>query len=275
MPGQRVDTDVAKALLGLVACTLMTACESTPPSCLEPRASDATQCTSLRDEAIELDRQRPLGELEAHCEASCIDAWIVTVKGYASLADVPLLGKLRRVDVLKIDVDPITDLRGLENIESLQQLSLEGTELFYGRQPPAKFSSLQGLKLREINTLRFKDTFAALTGSELQQIGRLGLSNVADMELDVGPLNPRALELDGADRLATVRLGSGPMTDVVVDANPALAALEWDAALRVTGSVSITRNRAFSNCLAIEFANATRGSRDAGADNFYGNGPCP
>lgn len=275
MTEQTIHHNVRRILLGLL--TTLAAASCSPRAardCFTP--ASGTACTAVDGGVLLLSKDKPLDDLEVYCESECLDVTRgVVVDGFSSLADAPLVAKLRNVGSLQLYVDTLTDLQGIESITSLDSLSLRGMARRGGKAPPARFSSLRGLQVESLRSLSLSDTFAVLDGAELNHVEKLSLDNVASTELDVSKLNPAEINVSVSNELISLRLGNGPMKTVVIDGNAVLTTLEWDPTLRVSDTVRIISNDALSSCRALDFANQTRGSRAIGSDTLRDNGPCP
>lgn len=249
---------------------------ASPPSCFTARPETIATCTAVTEDTLSFVSGEPADEFEKYCESDCLDVnGAVVISGYARLADVPLLAKMRHVFALRIYVDTLSNLEGLESIESVVSLGLRGSARRGGEQPAAVFSSLRGLRTSSLTSLSFMDTFAVFSGSELREVEMIDLENVAGPEVDVSEINPTALSLSRSPEVARLRLGAGPMTEVTIERNAGLKSFEWPPALRVSKAVWIETNPELSSCRVLDFANDTRGSRPIGNDTLRGNGPCP
>ena len=265
-------TTGAWLLLSLMALSL--SCTA-PPDCFTPRPAAPSSCVTLERLSLVLRAGEFSPELESLCSHECIDhAGLLSVQGYTSLTEVPLLAKMREVGDLEVFVDTVTDLRGLESVR-VKALSLQGNARRGGVEPPARLSSLQGLRQESLPVLVLSDTYGTLSGSELRHVDRLSLSNVGAVDIDVSSFTLGTLVVSSSHELQSIRLGGGTMGEVNLQANSELTSREWDPSLRVTSRVDISRNRRLSTCRARAFADATRDTRDAGTDRVEANGPCP
>ncbi len=91
----------------------------------------------------------PLPDVEDLCRHTCIETTVpVQVGGYASLTEVPVLGRIRKAKDLTIETDGLRDLDGLQNLEEVGLLTVRSTN-----QSADQFRSLVGLSVKKINSL--------------------------------------------------------------------------------------------------------------------------
>ncbi|MGV3625151.1 MAG: hypothetical protein ACO1OB_30305 [Archangium sp.] len=264
------------ARLLLVSVVVGAAACGEPANCFEARKRDAISCDTIDADTLVFEASNPRTDIADYCQSECLDfGGVVVIGGYETLSDVPLLAKLRSAFALVIQVDTLTDLTGLEAVESVSLLSLRGSARITEEEPAARFSSLRGFGPKTLDQLVMSDMYGALTGSQLERVNSIGFRNVAMTEADFSELNPTSVTVNSFSEVGTIRFGASPMTEVLIENNPALLALEWDPLLRVSKSVRIVGNGSLSNCRAVEFGAQTNGGRDAGLDKIADNGPCP
>lgn len=259
---------------GALAAALLSCSPQAPAECFSPRPMGIDTCDVIEGTVLALDTRDEHLDIDAYCSSQCLDVnGVVIVRGYKSLKDAPLLAKIRNVVVLKLYVDTLTDLQGLEALK-VERLSLVGEARQLDREPEANFTSLRGLEQDSLDSLSITNTNDVLSGSMLRHVGELSLGDVPVSSVDASALTTSSLIVADCPKVTSIRLGAEPMTVVEISRNPSLTSIKWDPALKVTESVGITHNDSLSNCQALAFATETRSGRRT-FERVSNNGPCP
>ncbi len=258
--------------------TILSACTpAVDDSCRTPRALEAIDCAVYDGGQWTFDPSRPLPELDAFCAAACVDIDApVQISGYEDLTDVPLLPKIREIRFLSINVDTLENLRGMETVDIVGSLQLEGTVALYGEAPRKNFTSMSGLTDEYIPGLTFRrtNTRVNLAASSLKRVDFVTLEEAGLVSLDLSVINPTSVNVAASHSLTSIRFGDGPMQYVSLSGNESLQQLEWPDSLIVTKRIDIDANKMLSTCLINDFLSST----DAGprrVEAIHWNGPCP
>ncbi|MGV3619859.1 MAG: hypothetical protein ACO1OB_03525 [Archangium sp.] len=206
------------------------------------------------------------------CSATCIDfAGDFAVYKPSDLRTVPLLQKLRVVDSLRISIDDLRDLSGLELVQ-VNRLWLTGNHIY----PTNTFTSFQGLTESSASDLIIEDApgLTSLDSLPARGVKALLASKVDVVNVDVSLMTDlTALRLRSNDALQSVRLGAHRMEVVALQSNRNVTTLEWGEGLTVDKS-SFSENRSLSSCRIQEFIDDVQ--PDGGNRGFVmWNGPCP
>ncbi|MDP3155622.1 MAG: hypothetical protein Q8N23_23320 [Archangium sp.] len=253
-----------------LAGVLLIACGSpAPDQCLAARDIAANDsCVVLSGNWAFFQNEQPPDYLP-HCSASCIDVdGGVTISGFRSLEEVPLLRKMRQVRALSLDVHVLANLSGLEAME-MERLILGGTG------EGDAFQSMTGLNVRQLQSLSVHQVSSSnfLSGAALERVAAASFSATGLESLDLGGLEIDQLKVESNERLSRLVVPGSAMRSVSINYNSLLSELGWDAGTSVQ-TIQIFENKSLSSCTVEAFALATKA--DGGrAPWVFANGPCP
>lgn len=238
--------------------------------CSLPRRGDEQTCDSYDGGQLRFVVGEPLSDISAYCASPCVDVFApIAIAGYEDLRKVPLLPKVRQVNGLGINLDGLRDLRGLENVDVVRQLSLSGLN---GDTSP---KTLQGLVDEEVEVVSIEQVtgLASLEGASLKRVDSLVVSRSSVQALDLRGTQMTGLSVLSNDDLHSLAISSGAMNQVWIRVNPLLSELSWSPGLTVK-NLRVDSNDALSSCLVQQFVEQT----DAGTPRMEfvsNNGPCP
>lgn len=246
-----------------------TGCASVPNECFDRRPAGAPSCASVDGGYFRFVPGEPEPDYRDLCSATCIDFnGQIDVSG-RELTEVPLLGKIRRIQGLGIDVANLTNLAGLEEIESIDELGL------FSATASETLTSLKGLKARQIGTLTLKRALG-LTGlgdAELGHIGLLSSESSGLQRLDLSAVEVDTLIVTSNARLASLSLGGRTMTGVELRGNTALVDLSWAPGIGISKYFTFSGNSSLSSCTIQRLQTEAAGPQVRPL--VQGNGPCP
>jgi hypothetical protein len=267
-----------KGVLFVVLATMVEACRpgdgATNSGCSQREFIDTGSCF-VHDAPLRL--VWPFPDVGQLCSHSCIETTsLVQVAGYSSLADVPVLGRIKKATQLLIDTNGLRNLEGLESLEEVGVLLLRSNP----EVSPDALESFRGLSVKKILSLSVEG-FSAMkslaglpAGVELSELG------VADSEFETLALSetkllgegisfrslPKLTSLDGLPSLSTVKV-------LALESNKSLVSLSaLPERLRVTQNLTVTGNPKLSQCAVDQLASRTGPTVQVAK---IGNGPCP
>lgn len=264
-----------QALKTVFFATAATLCGCSPPvpaDCLAVRDPVATDCVAIDGQNWRFVEGEPEPEYAEFCSATCIDfGGEMAIAGRDDLRAIPLLRKMRFIELLSIGHDKLTDLSGLELTE-LNRLSLSRS----GATSSSTFTSLRGLGERAPSSVVVMDAsgLTSLDALPARGLTAFQATNVGLTDVDFTGFNDlRLLNISGAESLTSVRLPSGPMQGVGFSRNGSLSRLDWAQGLALE-SASFVQNRSLSSCRIQEFIDSViPEGRNPGF--VTSNGPCP
>ncbi len=236
-------------------------------NCLAVRDPAATDCVTISGENWRFVEGEPEPDYADYCAAACVDFDAdLAIADRNDLRTVPLLRKMRFIKSLRINVDTLSDVSGLELVEA-------GMIELWALSSTTNFTSFRGLSETSTADLRVKDALGVTSLDSLPPRGlpSLSLSRTNLVDVDVTPFTElSSLRLELNDGLQSVRLGSGRMDVVSLSSNWNVSRLEWGSGLVVEGA-TFFENSKLSSCLIQDFI------ADVKADGGYvmHNGPCP
>ncbi len=239
--------------------------------CSLPRSGDEQTCDSYDGGQWSFVAGEALPDFSAYCASPCVDVFApIAIAGYADLRKVPLLPKVRLVNGLRITLDGLRDLRGLEKVDVVRELSLSGLN---GDSSP---KTLQGLADEEMEALVMEQVtgLASFEGTSFKRVDQVVVSRSSVQNLDLSGTQVTALNVLSNRDLRSLAISSGSMQQVWIRVNPLLSELSWSPGLTVRNSLSVDANGALSSCLVQQLVEQT----DAGVPRMEfirNNGPCP
>ncbi len=258
---------------------VLSACEPiVDDSCRTPRDPAATDCIVHDGASWAFNPNQPLPAIDEFCAASCVDVdTAVHISGYDDLSKVPLLPKFRRIQVLSINIDTLTDLSGMESVDIVGALKLMGSAAVTGESPAKEFTSLKGLTDEHIPKLIISrtDTRTNIADSSLQKIDHLDLDQTGLETIDVSRLNLVSMSVYLNSAITHIRLGAGQMEAINLTGNASLRQLEWPADLIISKRIHIDANEALSTCLINDFVSSTDAGTRRIEETVSRNAPCP
>ncbi|MFT3713544.1 MAG: hypothetical protein QM817_38295 [Archangium sp.] len=234
-----------------------------------PRAAGETDCAKYdATPDWRFDPAEKIAELDSLCAATCIDVpGRVVIAGYSNLRDIPLLGKLRSVQDLTIDVEGLTDLRGLEQVDVIGKL-----ELRTHGQDLTSLKSINGLVDRRMSSLKIQTVYglAELDGPKFEELDDFEAQGVGLERLDFSTLTMKSVYVR-VGALTELSIGSGTSMTISLDDIGPLTTFRWEPL--TARAINIVDNENLSSCLVDDFVTqtATRGA----VVLTNGNGPCP
>lgn len=257
-----------RSLLMLAVSAGLAACGGSD-ECTVPRTGNEETCDSYNGTQLRFIVGEPPPDVSAYCASACVDVEsFLAIAGYDDLRRVPFLAKVRRIGNLGINVDGLKNLKGLERVDIVHELSLSGLT---GETLP---KTLDGLADEEMESFWLD----AVTGLESligapKKVDSFAVTRSSLQTLDLRAVASANVSIEGNDRLQSIALGSGPLNQLTVRANPALRELTWDPGLTIRRSVRIDANTSLSSCRVQELVDQTKiGAR---SDFVLNNGPCP
>lgn len=239
--------------------------------CSLPRQGDEQTCDSYDGGQLRFVVGEPLSDVSAFCASQCVDVFApVAIAGYEDLRKVPFLPKVRLVHGLGINLDGLRDLRGLEKVDVVRELSLSGLNGDTARK------TLEGLTDEEMGSVSVEQVsgLASIEGAAIKRVDSLSVSSSSVERLDLTGVQASFLNVASNDELRSLSIASGEMQQVFVRVNPILTELAWGPGLTVRSQLRVESNGALSSCLVQQFAAQT----DAGVSRtefIRNNGPCP
>jgi hypothetical protein len=239
--------------------------------CSLPRRGDEQACDSYDGGQWSFVAGEPLPDLSAYCASPCVDVFApVAIAGYDDLRKVPILPKVRLVNSLRIGLDVLRDLRGLEKVDVVRQLTLSGLN---GDTSP---KTLEGLSDEEMEGFSIEEVsgLASFDGASLRRVVSLAVLKSSVQHLDLSGVQATFVSVTSNEDLRSLALASGEMKQLFIRINPLLTELSWNPGLTVRSHLRVESNRALSSCLVQQLAEQT----DAGVPRmefFRDNGPCP
>jgi hypothetical protein len=249
--------------------SVLAACGS--DECSSPRLGDELTCDSYDGGQLRFVVGEPLSDVSAFCASPCVDVYApIAISGYEDLRTVPLLPKVRLVHKLGINIDTLRDLRGLEKVDVVRELSLSGQNGDTSRK------TLEGLADEEMDAFSLEQVsgLANLEGSPVKRLNVFGAVSSSIQNIDLGGVQVTDVNVDGNDSLSSLRIPSAMMTQLRVRANTKLSELNWGPGLTVSRTLEVYANDALSSCLVQQLVEQT----DAGVPRWEfisSNGPCP
>ena len=240
-------------------------------NCSLPRQGDEQSCDSYDGGQLRFVVGEPLPDISAYCASPCVDVLApIAISGYDDLRKVPLLPKVRVVYGLGINIDTLRDLRGLEKVDVVGQLSLSGLNGDTSRKTLEGLTDgeMEGFALEQVSGL------FGLEGLSLKRLGGFAVERSSLQELDLSGVEVSFLNVDGNEALRSVTLSSAPMTQVSIHYNQVLSGLVWGPGLTVSKSLEVDTNRSLSSCLVQRFVEQTDAGRPR-MESIRNNGPCP
>ena len=259
---------VRSALIVVVA-TAFASCGS--EECSLPRLGDEQSCAAYDGGQLRFVVDEPLPDISAFCASPCVDVFApIAIAGYDDLRKVPLLPKVRLVNGLGINIDTLRDLRGLEKVDVVRQLSLSGENGDTSRK------TLEGLADEEMEGLAIEQVsgLASLEESPVKRLEAFSAFRSSLQSLDLSGVQVVFANIDGNESLRSLTLPSAAMTQLRIHYNPALSELMWSPGLTVRKSLEVDANRALSSCLVQQLVDQTDGGVPR-RDFTSNNGPCP
>lgn len=259
---------VRSVLVAFVTAALA-ACGS--EECSLPRQGDEQTCDSYDGGQLRFVVGEPLSDVSAFCASQCVDVFApIAISGYENLRDVPLLAKVRQVHGLWINLDTLTDLRGLEKVDVVRDLTL------FGQNGDTTPRTLRGLADEEMWSLAIEEVtgLGSLEGSSVKRVDSLVISRSSLKTVDLSGVEASSLNVASNNELRSLTIAPGAMQHVVLSVNPLLSELSWSSGLSVRKQLWFESNSSLSTCLIRQFADET----DAGVPRMEfirNNGPCP
>lgn len=239
--------------------------------CSLPRLGDEQTCDSYDGGQLRFVVGEPLSDVSAFCSSPCVDVFApIAIAGYEDLRKVPLLPKVRLVQKLGINMDTLRDLRGLEKVDVVGELSLSGISGDTSRR------TLEGLTDEEMDAFTLEEVsgLVSLEGSPIKRLDFFKADRSSLQSLDFGSTQVASMNVEFNESLRSLTLPPGAMSYLWIHANPALAELMWSPGLTVRKALEVDANRALSSCLVQQLVEQT----DAGVPRRelnLNNGPCP
>jgi hypothetical protein len=239
--------------------------------CSLPRRGDEQSCDSYDGGQLRFVVGEPLSDISAFCASPCVDVFApMAIAGYDDLRQVPLLPKVRLVNGLGINLDGLRDLRGLEKVDVVRELSLSGLN---GDSSP---KTLEGLSDEEMDAVVLEQVtgLASFEGASFKRVDQMVVSRSSVKTLDLRGTEVTALNVLSNNDLRSLAISSGEMQHVWIRVNPILSKLLWSPGLTVRENLLVESNPTLSSCLVQQFADQT----DAGTPRtefIRNNGPCP
>jgi hypothetical protein len=239
--------------------------------CSLPRRGDELSCDSYDGGQWSFVAGEPLPDLSAYCASQCVDVFApVAIAGFDDLRKVPLLAKVRQVHRLRINLDGLENLKGLEKVDVVGQLTLFGQN---GDNSP---KSLEGISDEEMEGFSIEEVsgLASFDGASLKRVVSLAVLKSSVQHLDVSGVQASFVSVNSNGDLRSLALASGEMKQLFIRINPLLTELSWNPGLTVRSHLRVESNSALSSCLVQQLAEQT----DAGVPRmefFRDNGPCP
>ncbi len=238
--------------------------------CSLPRSGDEQTCDSYDGGQLRFVVGEPMSDISAYCASPCVDVFApLAISGYDDLRKVPLLPKVRFVNGLGINLDGLRDLRGLEKVDVVRELSLSGLS---GDSSP---KTLQGLADEEMDALVLEQVtgLASFEGASFKRVDQVVVSRSSVQSLDLSGIQMTALNVLSNRDLRSLAISSGALKQVWITSNPLLSELSWSPGLSVR-NLRVESNGALSSCLVQQLVEQT----DAGVPRMEfirNNGPCP
>ncbi|MFT3713545.1 MAG: hypothetical protein QM817_38300 [Archangium sp.] len=245
------------------------ACGTSGDPCFTPRTGAETECAVYDSpEHWQLHSNVPVKDLDRFCKASCIDVPTnVSIYGYSDLREVPLLAKIRTVDSLSISVGGMTDLRGLEQVDIVDELRLEGSSDLMS------FTSLTGMTDHELRSLELKSVYGlkSLDGAQLERLARFSAEGVGLQRLDLSAFDMSDVYIRSA-QINELALGTGTKLGITLETAGPLSTFTWRRPFTAS-FFGISHNENLSTCFINDFVAETK---TQGATVLVNdNGPCP
>ncbi|MDP1830248.1 MAG: hypothetical protein Q8L48_43690 [Archangium sp.] len=253
----------------LVFAGLLAACGD--EECSLPRQGDEQACDSYDGGQLRFVVGEPLSDVSAYCASQCVDVFApLAISGYEDLRKVPFLPKVRLVNGLRINLDGLRDLRGLEKVDVVRELSLSGLN------GDTLSKTLEGLADQEMDAFVLEQVtgLTSLEGASLHRVESLMVSRSSVQNVDLSGVQATFLSILSNNDLQSLAISSGAMHQVWIRVNPLLSELSWGPGLTVRKNLLVESNSALSSCLVQQFAEQT----DAGVPRtefIRNNGPCP
>jgi hypothetical protein len=238
--------------------------------CSLPRRGDEQSCDSYDGGQLRFVAGEPLPDISRYCASPCVDVFApMAIAGYDDLRKVPLLPKVRLVNGLGINLDGLRDLRGLEKVDVVRQLSLSGLS---GDNSP---KTLEGLADEEMDALVMEQVtgLSSFEGASFKRVDQVVISRSSVQAIDLTDTQMTHLSVLSNDELRSLAISSGALKQVWIITNPLLSELSWSPGLTVK-NLRVDSNTTLSSCLVQQFADQT----DAGTPRtefIRNNGPCP
>jgi hypothetical protein len=239
--------------------------------CSLPRRGDEQTCDSYDGGQWSFVVGDPLPDLSAYCASQCVDVFApVAIGGYDDLRKVPLLPKMRLVQRIRVGMDGLKDLKGLEKVDVVGHLTLFGQN---GDNSPRTLEGLsdgqmEGFSIEEVSGL------ASLEGASLKRVDSLSVAGSSVQRLDLSGVQASYVNVFANYDLRSVALSSGESKQVIIRANDVLTELSWGSGFTVRNQIVVESNGSLSSCLVQQFVEQT----DAGVrrtEFISNNGPCP
>jgi hypothetical protein len=239
--------------------------------CSAPRRGDEQTCDSYDGGQLTFALGEHVSDVRAFCASPCLDVFApVAISGYSDLRMVPLLPKLRQVQKVSINIDTLHDLRGLEKVDVLTELSLNG------RNGDTTRKTFEGLSDEEMGafTLEQVSGVASLEGASVKRLEVFAARSSSLHSLDLSAAQVAFMNVDANESLRSLTLPSGEMTQLWIQRNPQLSELTWRPDLTVRKNLLVDSNQSLSSCVVQQLVEQT----DAGVrrtEFIRNNGPCP
>jgi hypothetical protein len=213
----------------------------------------------------------PLPDLSAYCASQCVDVFApVAIAGYDDLRKVPLLPKVRLVRSLRVNLDGLKDLRGLENVDVVGNLTL------FGQNGDTSPKTLEGLTDEQMGALSLEQVsgLVSLEGSRVKRLEVFAADRSSLRTADLSGVEVAFMNVGGNESLRSLTLPSGAMTQLWIQYNPVLSELTWSPGLTVRKNLLVDTNRALSSCVVQQLVEQTDGGVPR-TEFIRNNGPCP
>jgi hypothetical protein len=239
--------------------------------CSLPRSGDEQSCDSYDGGQWTFVAGEPFPDLSAYCASKCVDVFApVAIGGYDDLRRVPLLSKLRVIQRLRVNMDGLKDLRGLEAVDVTGHLTL------FGQNGDGSPKTLDGLSDEEMEGFSVEQVsgLATLESASVKRVDSLSVMGSSVQHLDLTGIQASYVSVLATDELRSLSFAAGEMKQVIIRGNGQLSELSWTPGTTVRNQLVVEFNDALSSCLVQQFVEQT----DAGVrrtEFIRNNGPCP